>query len=64
MRIREKNGWKPTPASFVEDVQKACVEHGHGGLWNAAGYDAENVVCIDMKVCYPASFKVEGEAKP
>ena len=31
---REKNASKPTPASFLPDIQKACVEHGHGGLWN------------------------------
>ena len=23
---RETNGWKSTPASFLEDIQKACVE--------------------------------------
>lgn len=28
----KKNGWRPTPASILDDVQKACVEHGHGGL--------------------------------
>ncbi|MEW8688752.1 MAG: hypothetical protein AB2556_23290 [Candidatus Thiodiazotropha sp.] len=29
---KEKNDWKPTPASLLPDIQKACVEHGHGGL--------------------------------
>ncbi|MEW8688557.1 MAG: hypothetical protein AB2556_22315 [Candidatus Thiodiazotropha sp.] len=29
---KEKNGWKPTQASLLPDIQKACVEHGHGGL--------------------------------
>ena len=29
---KEKNGWKPTPASLLQDIEKACVEHGHGGL--------------------------------
>ena len=29
---KEKNRWKPTPASLLDDIQKACVEHGHGGL--------------------------------
>ncbi|MEW8688771.1 MAG: hypothetical protein AB2556_23385 [Candidatus Thiodiazotropha sp.] len=29
---KENNGWKPTPASLLPDIQKACVEHGHDGL--------------------------------
>jgi len=61
---KQKNGWKPTPASLLDDIQKACVEHGHGGLWNAMGYDTRDVVSIDMKSCYPASFQGMGEAKP
>jgi len=61
---KDENGWKPTPASFLEDIQKACVEHGHGGLWNSMKYDTRNVVSIDMKACYPASFQGKGEAKP
>ena len=61
---KEKNGWKPTPASLLPDIQKACVEHGHGGLWNSMDYDTRDVVSIDMKACYPASFVGEGEAKP
>ena len=24
---KEKNAWKPTPASLLQDIQKACVEH-------------------------------------
>ena len=44
IRANEKNGWKATPASFLEYVPKACVEHGHGGLCNAAGYDVKNVL--------------------
>ena len=61
---REKNGWKPTPASFIDDVQKACVEHGHGGLWNADAYHVDDIVSIDMKACYPASFQGKGECAP
>ncbi|MEW8688736.1 MAG: hypothetical protein AB2556_23210 [Candidatus Thiodiazotropha sp.] len=61
---KEKNGWKPTPASLLPDIQKACVEHGHGGLWNSVGYDTREVVSIDMKACYPVSFQGMGEAKP
>ncbi|MEW8689149.1 MAG: hypothetical protein AB2556_25285, partial [Candidatus Thiodiazotropha sp.] len=57
-------GWKPTPANLLPDVEKACVEHGHGGLWNSMNYDTREVVSIDMKVCYPASFQGMGEVKP
>ena len=61
---KEKNDWKPTPTSLLDDIQKACVEHGHGGLWNSMDYDTRDIVSIDMKACYPASFQGEGEAKP
>ncbi|MEW8686498.1 MAG: hypothetical protein AB2556_11860 [Candidatus Thiodiazotropha sp.] len=40
------------------------MEHGHGGLWNSMYYDTREVVSIDMKACYPASFQGVGEAKP
>ena len=59
-----KNAWKPTPASLLKDIQKAFVEHGHGGLWNSMDYDMRDVVSIDIKACYPASFQGMGEAKP
>ena len=45
-------------------MEKACVEHGHGGLWNSIDYHTRDVVSIDMKACYPASFQGMGEAKP
>ena len=62
---KEKNSWKPTSASALDDVQNACVEHGKGGLWNTPdGYDREAVVSIDMKSCYPASFQGLGECAP
>ena len=61
---KEKNGLKPTPTSLLQDIQKACVEHGQGGLWNLMDYDARDVVSIDTKACYPASFQGMGEAKP
>jgi len=32
---KEKNSWKPTPVSIHADIEKACMEHGHGGLWNS-----------------------------
>ena len=60
----ERNGWKPTPANLLPDIEKACVEHGLGGLWNSIGYDTREVTSIDMKACYPASFQGMGEAKP
>ena len=61
---KEKNAWKPTQVSLLPDIQKACVEHGHGGLWNSMDYDTRDVDSIDMKACYPASFQGMGEAKP
>ena len=61
---KERNGWKPTPANLLPDIEKACMEHGHGGLWNSMGYDMREVTSIDMKACYPASFQGMGEAKP
>ena len=61
---KERNGWKPTPANLLDDIQKACVEHGHGGLWNSMEYDTRDITSIDMKACYPASFQGYGEAKP
>ena len=61
---RDKNNWRPTPANLVDEVQAACVEHGHGGLWNTTSYHTQDVVSIDMKACYPASFQGQGEAAP
>ncbi|MEW8686007.1 MAG: hypothetical protein AB2556_09380 [Candidatus Thiodiazotropha sp.] len=63
---KEKNGWKPPPAGLFPDIQKACKEHGHGhgGLWNSMDYDTREVISIDMRACYPASFQGVGEAKP
>ena len=60
---KERNGWKPTPANLLLDIEKACVEHSNGGLWNSIGYDTREVTSIDM-ACYPASFQGMGEAKP
>ena len=48
----------------MDEVQAACVEHGHGGLWNSPSYHTQDVVSIDMKACYPASFQGQGEAAP
>ena len=61
---REKNTWKPTPVILLDMVQAACMEHGHGGLWNAPDYHVNEVVSIDMKACYPASFQGKREAAP
>ena len=60
----EKNGWKPTPASPLPDIQKACIEHGHGGLCKSMDYDTRDIVSIDMKACFPASFQGLGDVKP
>ena len=57
---KKRNGWRPTAAAFKEEIANACVEHGHGGLWNIA-YDYAKYVFLDMKHCYPASFRGLGE---
>ncbi|CAG8763061.1 13938_t:CDS:2, partial [Racocetra persica] len=37
-----------------KNIRQACVEHRHGGRWNVPDYHVNDVVCIDMKECYPA----------
>ncbi|MEW8688997.1 MAG: hypothetical protein AB2556_24525 [Candidatus Thiodiazotropha sp.] len=32
--------------------------------WRTLGYDTREVVSIDIKVCYPASFQGMGKANP
>lgn len=61
---KDNNGWRPTPGHLLKEVRAACVEHAHGGLWNALNYDTRDVVSIDMRSCYPASFRGHGEASP
>lgn len=48
----------------LDDIEKAGVEHRHGGLWNVSDYNTEEVFRIDMKACYPASFQGKGELEP
>jgi len=60
----EINDWHPTPASVHENIKQSCVEHGHGGCWNAPNYQVGDVICIDMKECYPASMRDQGECSP
>ena len=60
----EINDWHPTPISVHENIKQSCVEHGYGGRWNAPNYQVENVICIDMKECYPASMRGQGECSP
>ncbi|RHZ69225.1 hypothetical protein Glove_286g31 [Diversispora epigaea] len=57
----EINEWHPISEKINEDIKQACVEHGHGGRWNAPDYHISDVVCIDMKECYPASIRGQGE---
>ena len=59
---RTKNTTKDIQQTALH--KKACVKHGHGGLWNSIGYDTREVTSIDMKSCYPASFQGMGGAKP
>ena len=59
---REKNNWRPTPKDVLEDVEKACTEFSHGGLWcHPEGYIVDNVVSLDMSACYPGSFTGMGD---
>lgn len=59
---KEKNKWRATPNSLLEDIQKCCVEFRHGGLWcHEDGYDINDVVSLDMTACYPGSFKGMGD---
>ena len=60
----EINDWHPTPASVHENIKQSCVEHGHGERWNAPNYQVGDVICIDMKECYPASMRGQGECSP
>lgn len=57
---RQKNNWE---YSKYAEIEHACVEHGHGGLWKVE-YDKEKYLSLDMKHCYPASFKGLGDCKP
>ncbi|CAG8484282.1 24704_t:CDS:2 [Cetraspora pellucida] len=60
----EINEWHPISGKVNENIRQACVEHGHGGHWNAPDYHVNDVVCIDMKKCYPASMRDQGECTP
>ncbi|KAF0484341.1 hypothetical protein F8M41_023026 [Gigaspora margarita] len=57
----EINEWYPISGKINDVIKQACVEHGHGGRWNAPDYCINNVVYIDMKSCYPASMQGKGE---
>jgi hypothetical protein len=58
----KKNSWRPTTEGILDDVQNSCVEMGHGG--NSIDYTPKDVVCVDMKECYSASFQGKGKAAP
>ena len=60
---KERNCCNQTPTSLINDVGKACVEHGHGCLWNSMNHDTRDVVRIYMKSCYPASSQGLGETR-
>ncbi len=57
----EINDWHPTPASVHENIKQSCVKHGYRGRWNVPNYQVEDVVYIDIKECYPASMRGQGE---
>lgn len=60
---KQRNGWKLSSDSILNDMQEACVEHDYGGRCNSMDNDTRNIVSIDMRACNPASFP-ECEAKP
>src|SRR6266480_892215 len=60
----EINDWHPTPASVHENIKQSYVKHEHGGRWNAPNYQVGDVICIDMKECYLASMRGQGECSP
>ena len=39
----EINEWHPISGKVNENIRQACVEHGHGGRWNAPDYHVNNV---------------------
>ncbi|CAG8719806.1 4130_t:CDS:2, partial [Racocetra persica] len=52
--VNKINEWCPISEKINDIIRQACVEHRHGGRWNASNYHINDVVCIDMKSCYPA----------
>ncbi|CAG8856193.1 36281_t:CDS:2, partial [Gigaspora margarita] len=60
----EINEWYPISGKINDDIKQACVEHGHGGCWNTPNYHINNIICIDMKECYPASMRGQEECAP
>ncbi|CAG8836348.1 27841_t:CDS:2, partial [Racocetra persica] len=45
-------------------VVDLAEQHEHGERWNAPDYHVNDVVCIDMKECYPASMRGQREYTP
>ena len=62
---KEKNNWHATPKTVLDDIQKACIDFGHGGLWcHPEGYMVDDVASLDMSACYPASILGMGDCAP
>ena len=60
---RENKGWKHTPRPVLEDVQRACVDFGHCGLWlSPGGYNAQDVV--GMMASKTGAFQGKGDCAP
>ncbi|RHZ52865.1 hypothetical protein Glove_456g39 [Diversispora epigaea] len=57
----EINEWHPITGKINNTIKQACIEYGHGGCWNSPDYNVNDVICIDMKECYPASMRGQGE---
>ncbi|CAG8699213.1 9201_t:CDS:2, partial [Racocetra persica] len=51
---KEINEWYPIFGKVNENIRQACVKYRHGGRWNVPDYHVNDIVCIDMKECYPA----------
>ncbi|RHZ45882.1 hypothetical protein Glove_645g59 [Diversispora epigaea] len=60
----EINEWRPITGKINDTIKQACIEHVHGGRWNASNYNISDVICIDIKECYPASIRGQGECIP
>lgn len=46
---KQGNDWKITLANLQDDIQEACMEHGHGGLWNSVNYDMRDILSVNIK---------------
>ncbi|RHZ71197.1 hypothetical protein Glove_261g44 [Diversispora epigaea] len=55
------NKWQPITGKINDTIKQVCIEHGYGGRWNSPDYNINDVICIDIKECYPVSMRGQGE---